>query len=76
MTGAEKAVVADLDQSSGQDVLQEAAHEFLSGEGASPHLAGVVGFVAKGDPLLVDLDDTVVAEGHPEQIASQIVESR
>ena len=76
MARAEKAVVADFDQSFGQDVLQEAAHELLSGKGAGPRLASVVGFVAKGDPILVDLEDTVVAEGDPEQIASQIVEGR
>ena len=74
LTRAEKAVVADLDQPFGQDVLQEAADKLLSGEGASAKLPGVIGFVAKGDPIVINFDNPVVAKGHPEEIASQVVE--
>jgi hypothetical protein len=38
MRGAEQAVVADFDEAVGEDVLKEAADEFLGGDGAMPEL--------------------------------------
>ncbi len=47
-TRAEKAIVAHFDEAFGQDVLQEATDELLSGKGAGFELTGVGGAVAEG----------------------------
>jgi hypothetical protein len=44
----EESVVADFDKALGQNVLEKAADEFLSGQGGGCELAGVGGAVAKG----------------------------
>jgi hypothetical protein len=44
----EESVVADFDKALGQNVLEEAADEFLSGEGGGCELAGFGGAVAEG----------------------------
>ena len=43
--GAEKAVVAHLDDALGQDMLQKAAHELLGRKGADLEFASVGGAV-------------------------------
>lgn len=40
VAGAEQAIIAHLDEAVGQDVLQEAAQELLSGKGTESDLLG------------------------------------
>ena len=74
LAGGEEAVVANFLEALGQEVLQEAADELLGGEGAGLPVAGGAVAVAKGDLTLVQFEDTVVGEGHPEDVRGQIVE--
>jgi hypothetical protein len=73
--GAEETEIADLDEAPGQDMLEEAVDELIGGEGAELELAGIGRVVAKGDLVVFELDQTAVADGDPEDIRSQVLES-
>jgi len=73
MGGTEEAIVTHLDKAFGQNVLQETVNEFLGGERAEPGVTGV-GFVAKGDLIILHLDDTAVAEGDAKDVRGEILE--
>lgn len=73
--GAEEAEIADLDEAPGQDVLEEAVDEVIGGEGAEGDLSGSGRAVAKGDLVVFELDQAAVADGDPEDVGSQVLES-
>ncbi len=56
MGGAEEAEIADLDEASGQDVLEKAMDELFGRESAEGNLAGNGRAVAKGDPVVFEFD--------------------
>ena len=56
LRGAEEAEIADLDETPGQDVLEEAVDELFGREGAERDLAGIGRAVAKGDLVIFELD--------------------
>jgi hypothetical protein len=49
LRGAKEAEIADLDEASGQDVLEEAADELIGGEGTKLVPAGIGRAVTEGD---------------------------
>jgi len=53
MSGAEQAVVTDLDEARREDVLEEATDELFSGEGATFELVSGRLFVSESDRALV-----------------------
>src|SRR5499427_3042017 len=57
--GMPEAEIANLVQAFGQDVLQEAAHELLSIEGAGAPAVGLAMLVAEGNGVLVERDDAI-----------------
>ncbi len=72
--GAEEAEIADLDETPGQDVLEEAVDELIGGEGTEFDLAGSGRAVTKGDLVVFELDQTAVADGDSKDVRSQILE--
>ena len=75
MGGTEEAIVTDLDETLGQDMLhaKRAVDEFLGRQCAEPGLAGV-GLVAEGDLIIFHLDDAAVAEGNAKDVGGEIFE--
>jgi len=71
---AEETEIADLDETLGQDVLEEAVDELFSREGAERDLAGSGRAVAKGDLVVFELDQAAVADGDTEDVGSQVLE--
>ena len=69
-----KAEIANLVQSFGQDVLQEAAHELLACKGTDAPAVGLAVLVAKGDRVLVEADDARIGDGNAKDVASQVSE--
>ena len=76
MGGAEEAEIADLDETPGQDVLEEAVDELFGREGAERDLAGIGRAVAKGDLVVFEFYQAAVADGDPEDVESQVFEGR
>jgi hypothetical protein len=72
--GAEEAVISNLDETFGQYMLQETADELLGGEGANPGLTCAGLRVAKGDLPMGQLEDTLVADSHSEDVRCQILQ--
>ncbi len=72
--GAEDAVISNLDETFGQNMLQEAANELLSTEGADPDLTCAGLSVAEGDLTMGQLENALVADGHSEDVRSQILQ--
>jgi hypothetical protein len=54
----------------GQHMLQEAVDEFLGTQGTAFLCAGLGVAVAKGHPVIFQLEETVVAEGDAENVRS------
>ena len=69
----EKAIVTYLDETFGQDVLQETLDELVGGQRAEFGLARV-GLVTERDLVVLDLDDTPVAEGDAKDVRGKILE--
>ena len=72
--GMPQAEVADLVQASGQDVLQEPAHELMARDAAGPPSVRLALLVANGDAVVVEADDAGVGDGHAEDVAGEVVE--
>src|SRR5512138_1582686 len=72
--GGEEAIVADLDKAFGQDMLQEAVDELFCRQGATFFSASLGGAVAKRDPVGLQLEEAVVAQGNPENIRRQVLQ--
>jgi hypothetical protein len=66
--GGKEAIVTDLDKALGQDMLQKAAQELFSGQGAAANVAGVRLAITKGNFALLNLEDTVIGNSHPEDV--------
>jgi hypothetical protein len=73
-TGTEEAVVADLNEALRQNMLQETANELLGSEGANPGLTCARFSVAECDLPMVQLEDTLVTDGHSKDVGSQILQ--
>ena len=73
MGRAKEAIIAHLDKALGQDVLQKAVNESLSGQRTELGLAGV-GFVTEGDLIILHPDDAAVAEGDTKDVGGEILE--
>lgn len=74
LRGAEETEIADLDEASGQDVLEEAVDELFGREGAIGVLAGSGRAVAKSDLVVFEFDEAAVGDGDPEDVGSEILE--
>ncbi len=74
--GMPQAEVADLVQALGQYVLEEAAHELLAVDAAGPPAVGFAMFVADGDGLVIEADDTGIGDGDTEDVAGEVIEHR
>jgi hypothetical protein len=72
--GMPHAEVADLMQTLGQNVLEEAAHELLAGDAAHPPSVGLALLVADDDGLIVEADDAGVGDGDAEDVAGEVAE--
>jgi hypothetical protein len=70
----EQAVVAHFNEAVRQDVLQEAADELFSGEGAVLELVGGRVFVSESDLAVFQLDDAAIAESDAKDVRSEILE--
>jgi hypothetical protein len=73
VAGAEESIVAHLDKTKGEDVLQETANEFFSGQGAELGLASIGIFVSKGHFGIFQFQDVVIADGHPENVSGDVL---
>ena len=70
----EQAIVTDLDEPIGEDVLEEAADELLGGESATLKLVSGGFFVSESDLALMQLAQAVVTEGHAKDVRGEILE--
>jgi hypothetical protein len=66
----EKAIVPDLHEPLGQDVLQETANELFSSERANLGLVCVGLRVAESNLPLSHVEDPLVTDGHPKDVRS------
>ena len=69
-----EAVVADLVQTFGQNVLQESAHELVAVQAGVLPFPGLALFVADGNAVVVETDNAVVGDRNAEQITGEIAE--
>jgi len=80
--GAKKAIVAHFHKASGEHMLEETVHEFLSRERTLFELPGVGGAVLEGDlgrfhvAGVQHTDQTAIAKRHAVDIGCQIAECR
>ena len=74
--GTEQAVVTNLDEARREHVLEEATNELLGGKGALLELVSGRLFVSEGDLAIMQLAQTVVAEGDAKDVRSEILEGR
>ena len=72
--GAKEAEVAHFDEAFGKHMLQETVDECFGGEGAQLGLTGVRRPVAKCNPVVLQLDQAAVADGHSENIGRQVLQ--
>ena len=75
MAGAKEAIIADFLKAFGQDVLQEAADELLGWQGAVFPAPATRLPIAEGDVSFGQLENTIVAKGHPEDVGREILQS-
>ena len=73
---AEDAIVADLHKALRQDMLQEAADEFLGTRSAEACFPAAGILVGKGDIAVSKSADAPVAQCHAKDVGSQILECR
>ena len=74
MSGAKQAVVTDLDEAIGEDVLEEATDELLGGDGAALELVSGGVFVRESDLAMMQLAEAVVTEGDTKDVRGEILE--
>jgi hypothetical protein len=55
-------------------VLQEATDEFFGWKRAGPEFAGVGSAIAEGHSSFGQLEDAMVADGHPKDVGRQILQ--
>ena len=73
VAGAGESIVSHFDKTTGEDVLQETANEFFSGQGAELGLTSFGIFVSKGHFAIFQFQDVVVADGHPEDVSGDVL---
>ncbi len=72
----EKAEVTDADQALWQNVDQESAQELICGDRHDLRLAAVrIVFPAKRDAIILERNQSMVADGHAVRIAGEIVQN-
>jgi hypothetical protein len=71
---AQQAVIADFDKAVGQDVLQETPNEFFGTHHTVSRLGSGRGLLLKRDGALLELQETVIADGHPKDIWCELPE--
>ena len=74
MSGAEQAIVTDLDEAWWEHVLEEATDELLGGDGATLELISGRLFVRESDLAIMEVAEAVVAEGHAKDVRGEILE--
>jgi hypothetical protein len=67
---AAQSVVADLDETFGEHMLQKAADKLLRRQGAAPQLARRALFIAKRHLVVGDRPNPVVTEGDPKHVGA------
>ena len=72
ITMAEEAVIAHLDEAFGQHVLQEATDELLGGDSTVSSFPCVGVLVAKGDLVICQFHDAIVADAYSKDVRGQI----
>ena len=70
----EETIVADLHEVFGQDMLQEAMDELMSSEGAMFFRTGLGVAITKGHTVILELEETVVAEGNTKDVRRQVLQ--
>ena len=58
----------------GQDMLQETMDELMSSEGATFFRTGLGVAITKGHTVILQLEQTVVAEGNTENVRCQLLQ--
>jgi hypothetical protein len=74
LSGAEQAVVTDLDEAGGTDVLEEATDELLGREGATLELVSGRLFVRESDLAIFQLTEAVVGDSDAKDVRGEILE--
>jgi len=72
--GGEEAIVADLDEVFGQNMLQETMDEVFSTQGTTFFCASVGGAVAKRNTITFQLEEAVVANRDAENVRGEILQ--
>lgn len=72
--GGEETEITHLDETPGQDVLEEAVDEPFGRESAERGLAGIGRTVAKGNVIVFEFYQAAVADGDPEDVGSQVLQ--
>jgi hypothetical protein len=75
MSGAEQAIVTDLDESVGEHVLEEATDELFSGDGAMLKFVSGRLLVSKSDLAIMEAAEAVVTESHAKDVRGKILKS-
>ena len=73
--GSEESIVANLHEVMGQHMLEEAVDEFLGTQGTPFLCTGLGVAIAKGHPVIFQLEEPVVAQGDPEDVRGQVLQS-
>jgi len=74
MSRAEQAVVTDLDEATGKDVLEKATNELLGGDGATPGLVSGGVFERESDLAIMQAAEAVIADGDAKDVRGEILE--
>lgn len=75
MSGAEQAVVTNLDEAWWEDMLEEATDELFGGDGAMLELISGRFFVGESDLAIMEVAEAVVAEGHTKDVGGEVLKS-
>jgi hypothetical protein len=74
--GVPQAEVADLVQAFGQNVLHEPTDELFTRDPAGAPAVGFALLVAERHGLVVEADNSVIGDGHAEDVAGQVIQDR
>ena len=71
-----EAIVANLVNASGQDVLKEPTNKLVGSQRHRPPLRITASLVAEGDVAIIDRDDATVGDSNAVDIASEVFQDR
>jgi len=71
---AQEAVIAHLDESVRQDVLQKPADELFGTHRTARELLGCRILILKRDGAILKLEDALIADGHAKDVRSEVSE--